>query len=111
MNKLIIISTLSILFFATAQMCGCGSCKAEATPKVQSGVNEPKTLRLKISGVTCAGCSNNVSKALKNHQGILEQKVEYPGDLAVIKYNSSKTSPADIITAIEKAGYKAVEVK
>ena len=71
MNKLIIITTLSILFFAASQICGCGSCKAQAEEKVQT-VQAPKVLRLKLSGITCAACANHVSKALKSVEGVME---------------------------------------
>lgn len=98
--------------FTAAQVCGCGSCVAKAQPSVKSITKEePETVKLKITGMTCAGCSNHVAKTLKELDGVLEQKVEYPGDVATVKYNPSKTSVADIIRAIEKLGYKAVTVK
>lgn len=50
-------------------------------------------VKLKITGVTCAGCSNYVSTALKSVDGIIEHSVEYPGDLAAITYNPQKTNP------------------
>lgn len=58
--------------------------------------------------MTCAGCSNHVSSALKNIDGVIEQNVEYPGDVATIKYDASKTNPTEMIKAIENVGYKAV---
>ena len=42
--------------------------------------------------------------------GIVEQKVEYPGDVATVNLNPAITSVADIIKAIEKIGYKAVAI-
>lgn len=60
--------------------------------------------------MTCASCSNHVATTLKGIDGVLEQKVEFPGDVATVKYNPSKTSVADIIKAIEKIGYKASAV-
>ncbi len=72
---------------------------------------EGKTLKLKITGMTCAGCSNHISNALKEVDGIIEHKVEYPGDLATIQYDPSKTNPEAIIKVIEKTGYKAEIIK
>lgn len=57
--------------------------------------------------MTCAGCSNHISTALKAVDGVIEQSVEYPGDLATITYDPVKTSPETIIKVIEKTGYKA----
>ena len=99
---------LGTFLFTTAQMCGCGVCKASAqTSSKVINKDEPKTIKLKITGMTCAGCSNHVATTLKAIDGVIEQKVEYPGDIATVKYNPSKTSVADIIKAIEKIGYKA----
>jgi copper chaperone CopZ len=108
MKNLIIISAAAFLLFTTSQMCGCG-CKANAqtTEKQQSANNETKTVTLKITGMTCGGCANHVSTALKKVEGVLEQEVKYPGDTAVVKYDASKTSEEKIIAAIVKAGYKA----
>jgi copper chaperone CopZ len=95
--------------FAAVQVCGCGTCKVNAQTSVKTvAKEEPKTVKLKITGMTCAGCSNHVATTLKALDGIVEQKVEYPGDVATVKYNPAKTSVADIIKAIEKLGYKAV---
>lgn len=97
--------------FTAAQVCGCGDCKANAQTTVKSiNKDEPKTVKLKITGMTCAGCSNHVATALKALDGVVEQKVEYPGDVATVKYNPAKTSVADIIKAIEKMGYKVAKV-
>lgn len=40
--------------------------------------------------MTCAGCSNHVATTLKALDGVVEQQVEYPGDVATIKYNLLK---------------------
>jgi len=111
MSKAILITILSGLFFATAQMCGCGSCEASASEKRISRILKTETIRLKLTGITCAGCANHVAKALKELAGVMEQTVEYPGDIAVVKYDSAKTDPDKIIKAIEKVGYKALVVK
>ncbi|HEY1010056.1 MAG TPA: heavy metal-associated domain-containing protein [Daejeonella sp.] len=109
-SKAILITVVSGLFFATSQMCGCGSCEAKAS-ETHADVRKKEVLRLKLTGITCAGCASHVSKALKSQVGVLEETVEYPGDIAVVKYDPEKTSPEQIIKVIEKAGYKAVTVK
>ena len=47
----------------------------------------------------------------KEVDGIIEHKVEYPGDLATIQYDPKKTNPDTIIKIIEKTGYKAEIIK
>jgi len=109
--KTILIIASSLLLLAGTQMCGCGSCAVAQTTTLNNTVNKIKTVKLKITGMTCVGCSNHVSTALKNIEGVIEQSVEYPEDVATIKYDASKTNPTEMIKAIEKAGYKAEIIK
>lgn len=96
-------------FQANAQCCAVPSNKK--TIAENSNQENGKTVKLKITGMTCAGCANHISKALKNVNGVIEQSVEYPGDVAIVKYDSAKTKPEELIKAIEKAGYKAEVIK
>jgi len=113
MKNILIISGI-FLFFAGSQICGCGDSCSTAnaqTLSVNQAVSEPKTVNLKITGMTCAGCSNHISVALKKVDGIIEHKVEYPGNLASIQYDPSKKNPEAIIKVIEETGYKAEIIK
>lgn len=38
-----------------------------------------KTVKFKITGITCAGCSSGIYKALEKVNGVIEHSVEYPG--------------------------------
>lgn len=99
---------IASFFLTTALICGCGICKVNAQSTVKSVTKEePKIVKLKITGMTCSGCSNHVATTLKSVDGVVDQKVEYPGNVATIKYNPAKTSIADIIKSIENIGYKA----
>ena len=102
---------LGTLLFTTTQFYSFGNCNVNTLTLVKSStIAEPKTVKLMITGMTCAGCSNHVATTLKALEGVVEQIVEYPGNVATIKYNPAKTSVAAIIKAIEKIGYKAVAV-
>ena len=97
--------------FTASEICGCDNCKVKAQTSTKLAAKEdPKTVKLKITGMTCAGCSNHVTTTLQAIDGIIEQKVEYPGDIAPVKFNPAKASVANIIKAIEKIGYKAVAI-
>ena len=65
----------------------------------------------KVTGITCAGCSNAIYNALKEVDGVLEHSVEYPGDIAVIEFDDSKTSIKALKLIIEEKGFKAEVVK
>ncbi len=66
-----------------------------------------KTVKLKITGIGCAGCTNTINNALKDVPGVISQKLEYPGDVATIKYDATITNPEKLIKIIEEAGFKA----
>lgn len=70
-------------------------------------VSEPKTITLKITGMSCSGCANNIHHVLSVKNGIIESEVKYPDNVAIIKYDPEKISLEEIIATIEKAGYKA----
>jgi periplasmic mercuric ion binding protein len=70
-----------------------------------------KTVTLKITGMTCGGCANHVTTALKETEGVVKVNLKYPGDLAIVDYDSAKTNEKVLITVVEKANYKAEIVK
>ena len=109
-KNLILLSALFLIGITqvNAQCCKPIDSNAQSENATQQ---ESKTLKLKITGMTCAGCSNHISNALKEVAGIMEHKVEYPGDLATIQYDPKKTNPDAIIKVIEKTGYKAEIIK
>lgn len=111
MKKITIISS-AILFFVTTQICGFG-CKVNAQTSTinQEGKPQTKTVTLKITGMTCGGCAKHVHSSLSKKDGIIENEVKYPGDIATVKYDINKITVAEIIKTIETTGYKAQEMK
>lgn len=107
MKTLILIS--AIIFTSMSLKANAQCCQPEDQHAKTERTNqqEPKTVKLKITGMTCAGCSKNVYDTLQNTIGVLDQSVEYPGDLATINYDSAKTNPEKLIKVIEKLGYQA----
>lgn len=61
-------------------------------------------LNLKIEGMVCeSGCVKKVNDALTKVKGVSDKKVELGS--AQISYDAKKTSPKQIMAAIEKAGF------
>lgn len=111
--KNLILGFSFVALFGAAQVCGCCTCQASARPISHKTVTtgEPKEVTLKITGMSCAGCSNHVHTSLSKTAGIISDDVKYPGDIATVKYDASKISEKEIIAVIEKAGYKAEILK
>ena len=65
-----------------------------------------ETTELSISGMTCASCVGRIERALGKVPGVLEAAVSLATEIARVQALGS-TSPADLIQAVEKAGYSA----
>lgn len=70
-----------------------------------------KTVKFKVTGMTCGGCANHISTALQKLDGVIDEDVEYPGDVAIVKFDPKRLNEKKIIQAIEGAGYKAQVLK
>ena len=103
----------ALLIYLSAQVCGCGgSCDAKTNAIEKPTLAEKtKTVKLKITGMTCAGCSNHVTQTLEGVKGVSKVDLEYPGDVATIEYDVKETNKEELIAEIEKINYKAEEVK
>lgn len=70
------------------------------------GVVKQKT-ELDITGMTCAACATRIEKGLNKLSGISSANVNLALEKAVIEFNPSEVSMADIIAKVEKLGYGA----
>ncbi|WKA48204.1 heavy metal translocating P-type ATPase [Geobacillus zalihae] len=67
-------------------------------------MGEPKTVTLKVTGMTCAACANRIEKVLNKMEGV-KAHVNLAMEKATIQYDPSKQTIADIETKIENLGY------
>jgi Cu+-exporting ATPase len=65
---------------------------------------------LKIEGMTCAACAKAVERVTRKLDGVIEANVNLATEKLVISYEPAKVRIIDIKKAVEKAGYKAVDV-
>ncbi|MCL6442113.1 MAG: cation transporter [Alicyclobacillus sp.] len=63
------------------------------------------TETITVKGMTCGGCVNSVTKALKNVAGVQEANVDLNGAKATVTFDETKTSVAALKKAVEDAGY------
>ncbi|KAI5068206.1 hypothetical protein GOP47_0016551 [Adiantum capillus-veneris] len=64
-------------------------------------------VELKVSGMTCAACSNSVEKALLRLGGVLSASVSLLQNRAIIEYDSGQVKVKHIKEAVEDAGFDA----
>ncbi|GAB3343689.1 hypothetical protein GCM10027429_34630 [Marivirga atlantica] len=100
---------LNLTFFFL--LAGYGMAHSANSTTTKSS-QKSETVKLKVTGLTCAGCASHLYKVLKETKGVVDNSVEYPGDIAVIDYDPKKTQPEQLIAAIEeKTSYKAELLK
>ena len=66
-----------------------------------------QSLRLKIGDMTCASCVSRVEKALKQFPGVLSAEVNLATETAEVQFTGGAVTPAQLMAAVEKAGYRA----
>lgn len=70
---------------------------------------ENTTLRLR--GMSCASCANNIEEAIRSVPGVAECSVNFGVEQATVQYHPQKTNPEEIQAAIEAAGYSAYSLQ
>ncbi len=74
----------------------------------KAGYDVPEqTVDLAITGMTCANCAANVTRALKKVDGVLEVNVNFANEHATVTA-APNVARNDLIAAVEKAGYGVV---
>jgi len=64
-----------------------------------------KTEHIKVTGMTCGGCVNSLTRALKAVAGVSEVSVLLSTGDTSVQYDEHLTSPQQIKLAVENAGY------
>ena len=67
-----------------------------------------KTITLSVPSMTCATCPITVKLALSKVDGVIDAKVTWEPREAVMTYDDTKTTPADLTRATENAGYPSI---
>ena len=63
-------------------------------------------LDLPIEGMTCASCAGRIERRLNTLDGV-EATVNYATEKASVRFDSERVTPADLVAAVEAAGYAA----
>jgi Cu+-exporting ATPase len=71
---------------------------------------DSQKVTIPIGGMTCAACAQRVEKAIKNLNGVESVSVNFATEKATVAYFPHTVRQPAIREAIEKAGYKALEI-
>lgn len=60
---------------------------------------------MKVAGMTCGGCVSKVTNALKTIAGVADVNVSLSEGEVRVQFDESRTSPQQLRSAVEGAGY------
>lgn len=70
-----------------------------------------ETLRLKLRGMSCASCGNNIEEAIRSVPGVESCSVNFGAEQATVRYDPDETDVAAIQEAVDEAGYAALPMQ
>ena len=65
------------------------------------------TITLNIDGMTCCGCVKSVTKVLNDLDGVRSATVSLENKNAQVEFDEGKIQIAQLVEAVEDAGYDA----
>ncbi|CAN5614148.1 heavy metal translocating P-type ATPase [soil metagenome] len=83
-----------------------GSLSTAPPPSSDMGA-EIRTVKVPISGMTCAACSSRVQRALEKTGGVNDATVNLMTRSAVVSYDSTSVTPEQLVQVIRETGYGA----
>ncbi|HKG56414.1 MAG TPA: heavy metal translocating P-type ATPase [Candidatus Limnocylindrales bacterium] len=73
--------------------------------KATSPSRDSTETAIPVAGMTCASCVNRIERFLRKTPGVEEANVNLATEVATIRYLPDVAAPADLVAAIEAAGY------
>jgi P-type Cu+ transporter len=66
---------------------------------------------LKLRGMSCASCANNIEEAIRSVPGVESCSVNFGAEQATVSYDPNETDVAAIQEAVDEAGYAALPMQ
>lgn len=77
------------------------------TPPTAPSETATQAITLTIEGMTCQACASRIEKVLNKKPAIAQADVNYANEVAHVRFDSSQTTPAQILDWVKKTGYAA----
>lgn len=72
-------------------------------------MDEPEQVRLRVTGMTCAMCTQTVERTLGDLPGVSEVEVNLATESVVVEYDPSLVEPEEMADAVADAGYRVID--
>jgi copper chaperone len=66
-----------------------------------------ETTTIKVSGMSCGGCTASVTKVLSETPGVMKAEVTLTPGQAVVEFDPAQVTRAVLCAAIDDAGFEA----
>lgn len=105
-NKfLLAVSCVALLLLAFPEYAGAFYRQQPVAKAASAQTNFTQSVKLQVKGMTCAGCEAHVNQEVGKLAGVFSVSTSYKKGSAVIKYDSTKVRPMQILQAARKTGY------
>ena len=102
----LLVASVIVLAFAGLNVRSCAFAGSPAATLI-ANANLQRAV-IPVEGIWCVTCEIPVRHALKRIDGVASVQVSGAGTTATIDYDPAKTNPAQLVAAINSAGYQAV---
>ncbi len=79
------------------------------TEQIGNGQSRELSVRLKVPEMDCPSCAQKVDNSLQRVEGIIETTLQPTTGTATVTYDPDYVAKADVVAAIENAGYEVVD--
>ena len=70
-------------------------------------VSDRETIRIPVTGMTCAACQAGIQRTLQNQPGVVDASVNLMMKSATVTFDPAATAPIRLVEAIRETGYGA----
>ena len=81
--------------------------RASDTRRATPEASARETIRIPVSGMTCAACQSRVQRTLQKQAGVDDAAVNLMMKSATVTYDPASITPARLVEAIRETGYGA----
>lgn len=103
--KILILAVFALVACNNAGTSGSDSATTKVEAAAPADLAKVDTLEFSVKGMTCEGCENTIMKSIKKLDGIAEITASHEKEMAVVSFDTTLTSLADIEKAIVDMGY------
>jgi mercuric ion binding protein len=83
------------------------AASSATTPAPATFAVDTQRVAINVAGMYCANCETTVRTMLKRSPGVIAAEVNVDRGVALVTYDSARTTPAELAEVINRLGYKA----